>query len=123
MTLHGGTAYAAAFDHVQAVDSATGDVTATIEPEGTAAAEDTGVTHDAGPPALVTTGGKPTLVTPFLVRQAGTGTQADHQAVEIAVSDADTAKVLWRLTLRLPEWGDDHACRSRPPPLAALRAG
>ncbi len=107
VTLYGGTAYAAAFDHVQAVDTATGDITATIEPEGTAAAEGTGVTHDAGPPALVTTGGKPTLVTPFLVRQAGTGTRADHQAVEIAVSDADTAKVLWRLTLRLPEWGDD----------------
>ncbi|MFE9438084.1 PQQ-binding-like beta-propeller repeat protein [Streptomyces sp. NPDC006602] len=107
VTLHGGTAYAAAFDHVQAVDTATGDITATIEPEGTAAVEGTGITHDAGPPALVTTGDKSTLLTPFLVRQAGTGTQAAHQAVEMAVSDADTAKVLWRMTLRLPEWGDD----------------
>ncbi|WP_159403662.1 hypothetical protein [Streptomyces sp. NRRL S-646] len=107
VTLHGSTAYVGAFDHVQAVDTANGHVTATIEPEGKAMAESAGVSHKAGAPAVITVGGTPALVTPFLIEQSGTGTQADHMAVEIAVSDPDTAKVRSRLTLRLPEWADD----------------
>jgi hypothetical protein len=107
VTLYGSTAYVGAFDHVQAIDTANGHVTATIEPEGKAMAESAGASNKAGAPAVVTIGGTPALVTTFLVEQSGTGTQADHTAVEIAVSDPGTAKVRSRLTLRLPAWADD----------------
>lgn len=63
--------------------------------------------NTAGAPAIVTIGGTPALLTPFPVEQSGTGTQASHKAVEIAVSDPDAAKVRWQVTLRLPEWADE----------------
>jgi hypothetical protein len=104
VTLYGSTAYVGAFDHVQAIDTANGHVTATIEPKGNGMAATAGIEHKAGAPAVVRTGGTPALVTPFPVVQTGTGTQADHVAVEVAVSDPATAKERWRVTLRLPEW-------------------
>ncbi|WP_406326513.1 PQQ-binding-like beta-propeller repeat protein [Streptomyces sp. NBC_00203] len=108
VTLYKATAYVAAPDHVQAVDTATGHVTATVEPEGAALSETGSYGNDnpAVAPALVTVGGKPTVVTPFLVKRSGSGTQAGHKAVEVTGLDANTAKVLWRLTLRLPDWAD-----------------
>ncbi|WP_329580305.1 hypothetical protein [Streptomyces sp. NBC_01361] len=107
VTLYGKTAYVGAFDYVQAIDTTNGHVTATIEPAGKALVEGDGTEHKAGAPAIVTIGGTPALLTPFPVKVSGTGTQASHQAVEIDVSDPDAAKVLWRVTLRLPEWADE----------------
>ncbi|WP_369265028.1 hypothetical protein [Streptomyces sp. R35] len=104
VTLHGSTAYVGAFDHVQAIDTTNGHVTATIEPAGEGLPEGDGTEHKAGAPAIVTISGTPALLTPFLVKQSGTGTQASHKAVEITVSDPDAAKVRWQVTLRLPEW-------------------
>ncbi|WP_329125088.1 outer membrane protein assembly factor BamB family protein [Streptomyces sp. NBC_01465] len=107
VTLYGKTAYVGAFDHVQAIDTTNGHVTATIEPAAKALAEGNGTKHKAGAPAIVTIGGTPALLTPFPVQVSGTGTQASHQAVEIDASDPATAEVRWRVTLRLPEWADD----------------
>jgi hypothetical protein len=108
VTLYKATAYVGAPDHVQAVDTATGHVTATVEPQGTALTKIGSYGDDnlAEAPAVVTVGGTPTLMAPFVVKQSGTGTQADHTAVEITFSDANTAEVQWRLTLRLPAWAD-----------------
>ncbi|MEU0096071.1 hypothetical protein [Kribbella sp. NPDC006257] len=107
VTLYGGTAYVGAFDHVQAIDTTNGHVKATIEPAGKALVDGDGTKHKAGAPAIVAISDKPALLTPFPVDQSGTGTQASHKAVEITVSDPDTAKVQWQVTLRLPEWADE----------------
>ncbi|MGW1894182.1 outer membrane protein assembly factor BamB family protein [Streptomyces sp. NPDC002004] len=107
VALYKATAYVAAPDRVQAVDTATGHITATIRPQGEplSAVETMGDDNPAQAPAVVTRG-TPTVVAPFLIEQAGTGTQADHIALEVTGSNADTGTALWRMSLRLPAWAD-----------------
>ncbi|MEW9519305.1 PQQ-binding-like beta-propeller repeat protein [Streptomyces tubercidicus] len=102
VVLHKATAFVAAPDRMQVVDTTTGHVKATIRPEGTALAEGDSSTGQI--PELVTHDGKATVLVSFLVKQEGTGTQADHIAVEVIGIDAETGKTAWRLTEKTPDW-------------------
>ncbi|MFF7357831.1 PQQ-binding-like beta-propeller repeat protein [Streptomyces filipinensis] len=110
VALYKGTAFVASTDRLQAVDTATGQITATVTPRAKAVRpgewDDTPL---AAAPVLATTRGTQTVITPFVVRQTGTGTQADHTAVEVTGTDAATGKVVWRLTFRPPQWDDVYS--------------
>ncbi|ARP72330.1 hypothetical protein LK07_24075 [Streptomyces pluripotens] len=49
------------------------------------------------------------MITPFVVQQTGTGTQADHTVVEVTGTNAATEKVIWHVTLRPPHWDDVYS--------------
>lgn len=104
MALYKTTALVASARQMKAVDTATGQVTATVKPQGTPVDPGEFNTDPAAPPLLVTSQGTATVLTSFVVERAGTGTQASHTVVEVNGTNADTGKVLWRLTLRPPQW-------------------
>ncbi|MET7606586.1 PQQ-binding-like beta-propeller repeat protein [Streptomyces avermitilis] len=104
VALYKTTAFLASAKQMQAMDTATGQVTATIKPQGTPVDPGEFNTDPATPPLLVTTQGTATVLTSFVVKQAATGTQASHTVVEVHATNADTGKVMWRLTLRPPQW-------------------
>ncbi|MFH8926061.1 hypothetical protein ACH4D4_03275 [Streptomyces pristinaespiralis] len=108
IALHKSTAYVALPDRVQAVDTADGRVLATIAPreEAVRNSAEWDVDDSAQAPAVVPHGDASTLLAPFLVEQSGTGTQADHTAVELTGSDTDSHEVTWRLVLDLPKWAE-----------------
>lgn len=120
VALHKQYAFVAAPDNVQAVNALTGDTVRRIKPEGNpvgkvgAAGDD----NAAQAPFIARSGNSAHLLVPFLVEVAGTGTQADHTALEVTASDADSAKTLWRLPVRLPDWVDESSDR-----LTALAVG
>ncbi|MFE9966446.1 hypothetical protein [Streptomyces sp. NPDC005525] len=101
-------AFVAAPDNVQAVDTATGNLVGRIEPSGSplGSVEAMGDDNPAQAPVIVKGAGFTILVAPFVVETAGTGTQAEHTLVELTGSNAETAKVMWRLPVRLPSWAD-----------------
>ncbi|MGW0771950.1 outer membrane protein assembly factor BamB family protein [Streptomyces sp. NPDC002676] len=106
VALYKGTAFIATTSQMQAMDTATGRVTATVTPERTPVETGDGwkdINH-ADAPLLVSAHGTPTVIAPFVVEQTGTGTQASHTVVEVTGTNADTGRAMWRLTLRLPEW-------------------
>ncbi|MBT2364271.1 hypothetical protein J7E88_02720 [Streptomyces sp. ISL-10] len=108
IALHKSTAYVALPDRVQAVDTADGRVLATIAPreKTVRTSNEWDVDDSAEAPAVIPHGETATLVAPFLVERSGTGTQADHTAVELTGSDMDSHEVTWRLVLDLPKWAE-----------------
>ncbi|MFE9925815.1 PQQ-binding-like beta-propeller repeat protein [Streptomyces sp. NPDC005774] len=104
VALYKTTAFLASAKQMQAMDTTTGQVAATIKPQGTPVDPGEFNTDPATPPLLVTIQGTATVLTSFVVEQAGTGTQASHTVVEVNGTNADTGKVMWRLTLRPPQW-------------------
>ncbi|MGW3196374.1 outer membrane protein assembly factor BamB family protein [Streptomyces sp. NPDC001118] len=108
VALYRGTAFIATTDRLQAVDSATGQITATVTPQGKPVGSGDGWADTvlASAPVLATAHGTETVITPFVVQQTGTGTQADHTVVEVTGVNAATGKLIWRITLRPPHWDD-----------------
>ncbi|MCS0604168.1 PQQ-like beta-propeller repeat protein [Streptomyces sp. LP11] len=110
VALYRGTAFVASTDRLQAVDTATGQITATVRPQGKPVGS--GSEWDtvlASAPVLATAQGTEMVITPFVVRQTGTGTRADHTVVEITAVNATTGRLIWRLTLRPPHWDDVYS--------------
>ncbi|GAA3135683.1 PQQ-binding-like beta-propeller repeat protein [Streptomyces rameus] len=109
LALYKTTAFVATTTQVQAMDTTTGRVTATVTPDRTPVDAGNGWndTNHADAPLLVTAHGTPTVIAPFVVKQTGTGTQASHTVVEVTGTSADTGKAIWHLTLRLPEWATE----------------
>ncbi|MEU4955820.1 PQQ-binding-like beta-propeller repeat protein [Streptomyces lavendulae] len=52
----------------------------------------------------MTDGSSPLVLAPFIVRQAGVGTQASRTSAELVAADAKTGKVSWRLGLDVADW-------------------
>lgn len=104
VALYKTTAFLASAKRMQAMDTATGQVTATVKPQGTPVDLGEFNTDPAAPPLLVPSLGTATALTSFVVERVGTGTQASHTVVEVNAMNADTGKVMWRLTLRPPQW-------------------
>ncbi|MGA5040007.1 PQQ-binding-like beta-propeller repeat protein [Streptomyces capoamus] len=87
------------------MDTVSGKVTAMISPHSTPASDSEWASPgQASAPLLATSAGARVVIAPFVVKLSGTGTQASHVAVEVIATDADTGRVLWRVTLRPPEW-------------------
>ncbi|MFF8730493.1 PQQ-binding-like beta-propeller repeat protein [Streptomyces sp. NPDC015171] len=109
VTLYKSTAFVATTTQMQAMDTATGRITATVTPELTPVETGNGWndTNHADAPLLVTGHGTPTVIAPFVVKRTGTGTQASNTVVEVIGTSADTGKAIWHLTLRLPEWATE----------------
>ncbi|ARP72342.1 hypothetical protein LK07_24165 [Streptomyces pluripotens] len=111
VALYRGTAFIATTDRLQAVDTATGQITTTVTPQGMPVGSGDGWADTvlASAPVLATARGTETVITPFVVQQTGTGTQADHTVVEVTGVNAATGKLIWRLTLRPPHWDDVYS--------------
>ncbi|MFI2373185.1 hypothetical protein [Streptomyces sp. NPDC018833] len=110
VALHKQFAFVGTPQSVLVTDTGTGKVVRRVPPDGTPLREEAGTTGDlssAQAPLLVEVDSTPLIVAAFLVKVTGTGTQADHTALEITAIDANKAKTLWRLPVRLPSWSDN----------------
>ncbi|MEU9117792.1 PQQ-binding-like beta-propeller repeat protein [Streptomyces sp. NPDC048483] len=110
VALHQQTAFVAAPDAVSMVDTVTGKTVHRITPQGTPLqdeAERLANTSPATAPLIMPDGESPAVITPFLVKAAGSGTQADHTVVEVVGSSAESARRLWSLPIHLPGWVKD----------------
>ncbi|MFJ8210591.1 hypothetical protein [Streptomyces sp. NPDC096033] len=105
VALHDEKAYVATPDRRLVFDSTSQKTLETIRPEGgqPVSTLKRGDRNNAAPP-VVTDGSSPLLLAPFVVRQAGTGTQASRTVAELVAADAKTGKVSWRLRLDVADW-------------------
>ncbi|MGW1768678.1 outer membrane protein assembly factor BamB family protein [Streptomyces sp. NPDC002073] len=119
IALHGETAYVATTGRLLAFDTTNQRIRATIVPEGGKPLEtlERGDSNQAAPP-VVTEGASPLVLAPFLVEQAGVGTQAPRTSAELVAADATTGRAAWRLSIPLPAWTKDA-----PGPLTASVVG
>ncbi|MFD9410120.1 PQQ-binding-like beta-propeller repeat protein [Streptomyces sp. NPDC059989] len=119
VALHGETAYVATTDRLLVFDTTNQQTRQTIRPEGgePISTLTRGERNRAAPP-VVTEGDSPLVLAPFLIRQAGAGTQAARDSAELVATDAKTGKAAWRLSLPLPDW-----TKGAPEPLTASVVG
>ncbi|MFF4330750.1 outer membrane protein assembly factor BamB family protein [Streptomyces sp. NPDC001591] len=108
IALYGETAFVATPDRLLVFDTTNQKTRETIGPEGgqpvsTLKESDR---NNAAPP-VVTDGSSPLVLAPFVVRQAGVGTQASRTSAELVAADAKTGKVSWRLHLDVAGWTKD----------------
>ena len=106
VTLVGTTAYIAATDSMQVMDTRTGAVLATILPTPAAAAP-TGSTAGGAPvapTAVISSTGKKLIIAPFTVRAPGQGTTPAHTAVAVTAVDTADNTTAWNMPLPLPGW-------------------
>jgi outer membrane protein assembly factor BamB len=105
IALYKTTAFITTASRMRVMDTVSGKVTATISPHSTPeSGSEWASPGQASAPLLATSAGARVVIAPFVVKLSGTGTQANHVAVEVTATDADTGRVLWRVTLRPPEW-------------------
>lgn len=108
VTLYRTTAYIAAVDNLQVVDTRTGRVTATIRPHrGTVDTDSYGGGKTVQPPALTDVDGKSIVVVPFVVRIAGSGTTPSHRGVEVVSIDTSTGREVANALVDLESWADE----------------
>ncbi|GAA1553082.1 PQQ-binding-like beta-propeller repeat protein [Streptomyces globosus] len=119
VALHGETAYVATTDRLLVFDTTNQETRQTVRPEGgePISTLTRGARNKAAPP-VVTEGAAPLVLAPFLIRQAGVGTQAARTSAELVATDAKTGNVAWRLSLPLPDW-----TKGAPTPLTASVVG
>ncbi|MER6445501.1 PQQ-binding-like beta-propeller repeat protein [Streptomyces venezuelae] len=112
-------AFVATTDRLLVFDTTNQETRETIRPEGgePISTLTRGERNRAAPP-VVTEGASPLVLAPFLIRQAGVGTQAARDSAELVATDAKTGKVAWRLSLPLPDWA-----KGAPEPLTASVVG
>ncbi|MFJ8017375.1 PQQ-binding-like beta-propeller repeat protein [Streptomyces sp. NPDC096339] len=119
VALHGETAYVATTDRLLVFDTTNQVTRATIRPEGgepiTTLKENE---RNRAAPPVITEGDTPLVLAPFLIQQAGVGTQAARSSAELVATDTKTGKAAWRLSLPLPAWTKDA-----PEPLTAEVVG
>jgi hypothetical protein len=116
VALQGTAAYVAATDSLQAVDTSSGQVVATIRPrqqplqsrdEVQIMGQVIQVNSAGGPPQVATVDGKTLVLAPFLVQIPGHGTTQGRSAMELTAVAAATNQVAWTMPLELPEWASD----------------
>ncbi|MFC8002816.1 PQQ-binding-like beta-propeller repeat protein [Streptomyces olivaceus] len=96
VALHRTSAYVASAGRMQTVDLTTGKVVAVARPRAEALGED----DDATAPLVSADGSL--VVTPFVTRQPGSGTQAPSMALEVVASMPETGKAAWSTPLKIP---------------------
>ncbi|MFD5425612.1 PQQ-binding-like beta-propeller repeat protein [Streptomyces sp. NPDC127084] len=108
VALYRTTAYAAPAS-LQAVDTTTGEVFATVRPKQKALdnPDGFGSTNRTLPPAISQGSGMPLVIAPFLVSVPGSGTTPGHTAVEIVAMDAASGQPKWRAHATLPQWAHE----------------
>ncbi|MFD3699631.1 PQQ-binding-like beta-propeller repeat protein [Streptomyces sp. NPDC058646] len=108
VALHQDMAYVATTDRMIAFDTTRGEAKGTITPEGESLATLEENNRNYGAPPVVAGS---IVLAPFLVRQAGIGTQAARTSTELVAADAATGKLAWRLPIAVPEWTKDVSSR------------
>ncbi|MFE1782219.1 hypothetical protein ACFW9F_06415 [Streptomyces sp. NPDC059506] len=97
VALHRTSAYVASADRMQTVDLTTGKVVAVARPRAEALGED----DDATAPLVSADGSL--VVTPFVTRQPGTGTQSPSMELEVVATMPETGKTAWHTSLKIPQ--------------------
>lgn len=96
VALHRTSAYVASADRMQTVDLTTGKVVAVARPRAEALGED----DDATAPLVSADGSL--VVTPFVTRQPGAGTQSPSMELEVVATTPETGKAAWSTSLKIP---------------------
>jgi outer membrane protein assembly factor BamB len=97
VALHRTSAFVASADRMQTVDLTTGKVMAVTRPRAEALGED----DDATPPLVSADGSL--VVTPFVTRQPGAGTQSPSMELEVVATMPETGKTAWSTSLKIPQ--------------------
>ncbi|MEU0148983.1 PQQ-binding-like beta-propeller repeat protein [Streptomyces sp. NPDC006288] len=101
VALHRTSAYVASADRVQTVDLTTGKVLAVVRPRAEALGED----DDATAPLVSADGSL--VVTTFVTRQPGVGTQSPSMELEVVATTPETGKAAWSTSLKIPRaWAE-----------------
>ncbi|MEV7616146.1 hypothetical protein [Streptomyces sp. NPDC089799] len=101
VALHRTSAYIATSEELQTVDLTTGEVRATARPRGSAKSSD--VTKPVAP-LVVAGAGSTSVLAPFLVTEAGSGTQSASTVLDVVSVSAQSGEEEWHTTIRLPQW-------------------
>ncbi|MEU8780211.1 PQQ-binding-like beta-propeller repeat protein [Streptomyces sp. NPDC048637] len=113
LALHGTSAYIAAADCLQVLDTGTGKTTATVRPRRKPVAE-SDAASDAEPGAPVLTQDGELMLVPFLVEFPGKGTTPSRVGIELDAVDTRTEKIAWTVDLDdLPSWDGEHDTLAR----------
>ncbi|MFF9046210.1 PQQ-binding-like beta-propeller repeat protein [Streptomyces parvulus] len=96
VALHRTSAYVASAGRMQTVDLTTGKVVAVARPRAEALGED----DDATAPLVSADGSL--VVTPFVTRQPGAGTQAPSMELEVVATMPETGKAAWSTPIKIP---------------------
>lgn len=96
VALHRTSAYVASAGRMQTVDLTTGKVVAVARPRAEALGED----DDATAPLVSADGSL--VVTPFVTRQPGAGTQSPSMELEVVATMPETGKAAWSTPLKIP---------------------
>lgn len=106
VALHGTTAFVAATNSLQVVDTRTGQVRARVTPTRRSVAKDVVAPfHGSNPaeaPVLWQRGEEVVALHPFVVEVPAVGTAVAGTVVELVAVDPDTAKVAWTTDVALP---------------------
>ncbi|MFI9721153.1 PQQ-binding-like beta-propeller repeat protein [Streptomyces sp. NPDC052396] len=100
------TAYVASADRLQAVDTTTGRVRATVEPQRKPLGNNGGTFDRTSvpPPVIADFHGKSLVVMPFLVQIPSSGTTPSGTALEMVYVNAENGTREWRTETVLPAW-------------------
>ncbi|MFD6329465.1 PQQ-binding-like beta-propeller repeat protein [Streptomyces niveus] len=96
VALHRTSAYVVSAGRMQTVDLTIGKVVAVARPRG----EALGVDDDATAPLVSADGSL--VVTPFVTRQPGAGTQSPSMELEVVATTPETGKAAWSTSLNIP---------------------
>ncbi|SDE31889.1 PQQ-like domain-containing protein [Streptomyces sp. LaPpAH-199] len=101
VALHRTSAYVASADRMQTVDLTTGKLVAVVRPRAEALGED----DDATAPFVSADGSL--VVTTFVTRQPGIGTQSPSMELEVVATTPETGKAAWSTSLKFPRaWAE-----------------
>ncbi|MFD6798651.1 PQQ-binding-like beta-propeller repeat protein [Streptomyces cyaneofuscatus] len=96
------SAYVASADRMQTVDLTTGKVVAVVRPRAEALGED----DDATAPLVSADGSL--VVTTFVTRQPGAGTQSPSTELEVVATTPERGRAAWSTSLKIPRaWAEE----------------
>lgn len=110
VALHGVTAYIAAHDNLQVVDTGSGEVKATIKPKLERASDNGGFIdgNNSPPPLVAEVDGKTVVHVAFVVRRAGKGKARERRLAELVTVDAVTGQSTGTVNVELTSYFPEH---------------